>query len=179
MLALLDLSDSVANNENYDISKTDRKVLALDIDIREHNKKEILNNPFSKYIEMLEGSSISEEIVNKVHKTASNYNNILIFLDSNHTHDHVLAELNAYAELTSVGSYIVAFDTVIDYLPENHLPNESNPSISEARTYTRGNSPMSAVREFLKHNEDFEIDSEIDNKLLISVAPCGYLKRIK
>ena len=70
-------------------------------------------------------------------------------------------------------------DTVIDYLPENHLPNESNPSISEARTYTRGNSPMSAVREFLKHNEDFEIDAEIDNKLLISVAPCGYLKRIK
>ena len=87
--------------------------------------------------------------------------------------------LNAYAELTSVGSYIVAFDTVIDYLPENHLPNESNPSISEARTYTRGNSPMSAVKEFLKHNKDFEIDSEIDNKLLISVAPCGYLKRIK
>ena len=169
MLALLDLSDSVANNENYDISKTNRKVLALDIDIREH----------SKYIEMLEGSSTSEEIVNKVHNIASNYNNILIFLDSNHTHDHVLAELNAYAELTSVGSYIVAFDTVIDYLPENHLPNESNPRISEARTYTRGNSPMSAVREFLKHNEDFEIDTEIDNKLLISVAPCGYLKRIK
>ena len=179
MLALLDLSDSVANNENYDISKTNRKVLALDIDIREHNKKEILDNPLSKYIEMLEGSSTSEEIVNKVHKIASNYNNILIFLDSNHTHDHVLAELNAYAELTSVGSYIVAFDTVIDYLPENHLPNVSNPSISEARTYTRGNSPMSAVREFLKHNEDFEIDAEIDNKLLISVAPCGYLKRIK
>lgn len=179
MLALLDLSDSVANNENYDISKTNRKVLALDIDIREHNKKEILDNPLSKYIEMLEGSSTSEEIVNKVHKIASNYNNILIFLDSNHTHDHVLAELNAYAELTSVGSYIVAFDTVIDYLPENHLPNESNPSISEARTYTRGNSPMSAVKEFLKNNEDFEIDTEIDNKLLISVAPCGYLKRIK
>ncbi len=179
MLALLDLSDSIKNNENYDISKSQRKVLALDIDIREHNKREILNNPFSKYIEMLEGSSTSEEIIERVHNIASNYNNILIFLDSNHTHDHVLAELNAYAELTSVGSYIVAFDTVIDYLPENHLPNESSPSMSEARTYTKGNSPMSAVKEFLKNNQDFEIDSEIDNKLLISVAPQGYIKRVK
>ena len=178
MMALLDLSDSIKNNENYDITNSQRKVLALDIDIREHNKKEILNNPFSKYIEMLEGSSIDDSIINKVHNIAKNFKKILIFLDSNHTHEHVLAELNAYANLTSVGSYIVVFDTVIDYLPENHLPNESNPSMSEARTYTKGNSPMSAVREFLKDNENFKIISEIDSKLLISVAPEGYLKRI-
>jgi cephalosporin hydroxylase len=179
MLALLDLSDSIGNNENYDISKSQRKVLALDIDIREHNKKEILNNPFSKYIEMLEGSSTDDAIIDKVHDIAKNYKKIIIFLDSNHTHEHVLTELNAYAELTSVDSYIVVFDTVIDYLPENHLPNDSNPSMSEARTYTKGNSPMSAVKEYLENNKNFEIDSDIDSKLLISVAPGGYLKRLK
>jgi cephalosporin hydroxylase len=81
--------------------------------------------------------------------------------------------------LTSVGSYIVAFDTVIEYLPDNHLPNNSNPSVAEARMYKKGNSPMSAVNEYLKNNDDFEIDFEIDNKLLISVAPRGYLKRVK
>jgi cephalosporin hydroxylase len=179
MLALLDLSNSIENNENYDISNSQRKVLALDIDIREHNKKEILNNPFSKYIEMIEGSSVDKKIIDQVRHISKDYNKIMIFLDSNHTHEHVLAELKAYAELTSVGSYIVAFDTVIEYLPDNHLPNNSNPSVAEARMYKKGNSPMSAVNEYLKNNDDFEIDFEIDNKLLISVAPRGYLKRVK
>ena len=179
MLALLDLSDSIGNDEKYDISNSQRKVLALDIDIREHNKKEILNNPFSKYIEMIEGSSVDKKIIDKVHHVAKDYKKIMIFLDSNHTHEHCLAELNAYAKLTSVGSYIVAFDTVIEYLPDNHLPNNSNPSIADARTYKKGDNPMSAVIEYLKNNDDFEIDSEIDNKLLISVVPNGYLKRIK
>ena len=127
---------------------------------------------------MIKGSSIDESIIEKVKTRAGDYKNIMIFLDSNHTHDHVLQELQAYAELTSVGSYIVVFDTVIDDLPENHLPNVTDPSISEARTYSKGNSPKSAVREYLKNNNNFEIDSDIDNKLLISVAPEGYLKRI-
>ena len=179
MLALLDLSNSIENNENYDISNSQRKVLALNIDIREHNKKEILNNPFSKYIEMIEGSSVDKKIIDQVRHISKDYNKIMIFLDSNHTHEHVLAELKAYAELTSVGSYIVAFDTVIEYLPDNHLPNNSNPSVAEARMYKKGNSPMSAVNEYLKNNDDFEIDFKIDNKLLISVAPRGYLKRVK
>lgn len=179
MLALLDLSESIENNKDYNFLNSKRKVLALDIDIREHNKKEILNNPYSRYVQMIEGSSISKEIIEKVHLISKNYNNVMVFLDSNHTHDHVLSELNAYAQLTSVGSYIVVFDTVIDYLPENHLPNSSNPSIAEARTYTKGDSPMSAVKEYLQKNNNFEIDIEIDNKLLISVAPNGYLKRIE
>ena len=179
MLALLDLQESIEKNETYDFSKSKRKVLAIDIDIREHNKIEILRNPFSTYIEMLEGSSIGEEVVDEVKKFSGDFKKIMIFLDSNHTHAHVLEELNAYAELTSVGSYIVVFDTVIDYLPQEHLPNSSSPSIAEARTYAKGNSPMSAVKEFLKTNSNFEIDKTIDNKLLISVAPEGYLRRVK
>ena len=119
---------------------------------------------------MLEGSSIDDSIINKVHNIAKNFKKILIFLDSNHTHEHVLEELNAYANLTSVGSYIVVFDTVIDYLPENHLPNESNPSMSEARTYTKGNSPMSAVREFLKDNKPTKIDVSSTNIDLIKMV---------
>jgi len=179
MLALLDLSDAIEKKETYEFSKTQRKVLALDIEIREHNKKEILKNPFSSYIEMIEGSSVDKQTIKKVKSIAEDFKKILIFLDSNHTHDHVLKELKAYAELTSIGSYIIVFDTVIDDLPENHLPNISDPSISEARTYSKENSPKSAVKEYLQNNKNFEIDTDIDNKLLISVAPEGYLKRVK
>jgi len=179
MLALLDLSDALQTKKSYDPLHTKRKVLAIDIDIREHNKKLILENPFSNYIEMIEGSSIDEPVIKKVSNEASKYKTVMIFLDSNHTHEHVLKELEAYANLTSIGSYIVAFDTVIEDLPNNLLPNSTNPSHSEARTYSSGNSPKSAVREFLKNNSNFSVDYDIDNKLLISVAPEGYLKRVK
>lgn len=178
MLALLDMAECIDNAKSFNIDESHRKVLALDIDIREHNKNEILKNPFSRYIEMIEGSSVDEEIIEKVHNIASNYKKIMIFLDSNHTHEHVLAELEAYADLTSLGSYIVVFDTVIDYLPQGQLPNNSSPSMSEARTYGKGNSPMSAVNKYLESNKKFEIDTSIDNKILISVAPNGYLKRV-
>ena len=178
MLALLDLHESIEKKETYNFSESKRKVLALDIDIREHNKAEILMNPFSNYIEMWEGSSVDTGIINKVKSFVEDYKKIMIFLDSNHTHDHVLEELKAYANLVSVGSYVVVFDTIIEHLPQDLLPNESDPSTAEARTYTKGNSPMTAVKEFLKTNSNFEIDKAIDNKLLISVAPEGYLKRI-
>lgn len=179
MLALLDLSDALQRKQPYDPLLTKRKVIAIDIDIREHNKKQILENPFSNYLEMIEGSSIDASVVERVSNEASKFERVMIFLDSNHTHEHVLKELDAYAILTSIGSYIVAFDTVIEDLPDNLLPNSANPSHSEARTYSSGNSPKSAVREFLKNNSNFSLDTDIDNKLLVSVAPEGYLKRIK
>ncbi|MDA9079013.1 cephalosporin hydroxylase family protein [Gammaproteobacteria bacterium] len=179
MLALLDLSDALQSKQPYDPLLTKRKVIAIDIDIREHNKKQILENPFSTYLEMIQGSSIDASVVERVSNEASKFERVMIFLDSNHTHEHVLKELDAYANLTSIGSYIVAFDTVIEDLPDNLLPNSTNPSHLEARTYSSGNSPKSAVREFLKNNPNFSLDTDIDNKLLISVAPEGYLKRIK
>ena len=100
---------------------------------------------------------------------ARNYNRTLVFLDSNHTHEHVLSELEAYAPLTSVGSYCVVFDTIVEDLPTDIFPD---------RPWGPENNPKTAVWEFLKTNPDFEVDNTIEDKLLISVAPNGYLKRV-
>ena len=148
----------------------DGKVLGIDIDIREHNKKAIETHPMSKKITMFQGSSIDEEMIQKVHEFAKSGKRILVCLDSNHTHDHVLSELKAYASLVSIGSYCCVFDTLIEDMPEGSFPN---------RPWNKGNNPKTAVWEFLKQNDNFVIDKDIENKLLITVAPDGYLKRIK
>ena len=146
------------------------EVLGIDIDIRKHNREKIEEHPMFRRIHMLEGSSVTQEMMEKVKPFTKDKNTILVCLDSNHTHEHVLAELNFYAPFVTVGSYIVVFDTIVEDLPERYLPN---------RFWGIGNNPKTAVHEFLKHNNDFEIDKSIDNKLLISVNPDGYLKRIK
>lgn len=145
-------------------------VLGIDIDIREHNRKAIEAHPMFRRIKMLEGSSISEDMLKQVKQEASGKEKILVALDSNHTHEHVLAELRMYAGFVSKGSYLVVFDTIVENLPDYYLPN---------RPWKKGDNPMTAVEEFLKENSDFVIDESIDNKLLISVSPKGYLKRIK
>lgn len=169
-LALLDYVDAAQNNVAFNPLQTQRKVLGIDIDIRPHNKAAIEQHPMAHKIDMIQGSSIDEAIVAQVHEYAKNFKKILICLDSNHTHDHVLAELQAYASLTSVGSYCVVFDTVVEDLPDYCIKD---------RPWKVGNNPKSAVWVFLKENDNFEIDKSIDNKVLISVAPDGYLKRVK
>lgn len=146
------------------------KVLGIDIDIREHNRKEIEAHPMFKRINMIQGSSIASEIIEQVKAQAKGKERILVVLDSNHTHDHVLDELKAYAPLVSVGSYCVVFDTVVEDLPADFFPD---------RPWSKGNNPKTAVREFLKANDRFVIDKDMENKLLITVAPDGYLKCVK
>ena len=145
-------------------------MLGIDIDIRSHNREAIEKHPMASRIQMIEGSSIDSVVINQVRKIAKEYDRVLVCLDSNHTHDHVLAELEAYAMLASIDSYCVVFDTVIEALPVDMFPD---------RPWGIGNNPKTAVREFLKKSNDFEIDTSIQNKLLITVAPDGYLKRIK
>ncbi|MES2837547.1 MAG: cephalosporin hydroxylase family protein [Bacteroidota bacterium] len=147
------------------------EILGIDIDIREHNKKEILDHPMAKRIKMIQGSAIDPEIVNQVKEHAKGKKTVMVLFDSNHTHDHVLEELKAYADLTTVGSYCVVFDTVVEDLPKD--------TYTADRPWDVGSNPKTAVFEFLKTNSDFVIDKGIDNKILISVAPDGYLKRIK
>ncbi len=147
----------------------DGKVLGIDIDIRRHNRTAIEQHPMYKRIEMIEGSSIDTLLFEKVKSFAKPYKRIIVVLDSNHTHEHVISELNLYSTLVNPGSYIVVFDTIVEDLPEGYF--------SEERPWGIGNNPKTAVHEFLKTNTDFEIDSAINNKLLISVAPDGYLKR--
>ena len=169
-LALLDYVDAVEAGQSLDPKASGRKVLGVDIDIRSHNREAIEAHPMAHMIELIEGSSIEPEIISQVHEVAKNYESVLVCLDSNHTHDHVLAELEAYAPLTSVGSYCVVFDTVIEDLPDDMFPD---------RPWGVGDNPKTAVWEYLKSHPEFEIDKSIDHKLLISVAPDGYLKRLK
>ena len=147
------------------------EVLGIDIDIRKHNRVEIEKHSMFKRIAMIEGSSIDKKIVAQVNKFAKDKKKILVILDSNHTESHVLKELEYYSPLVSKGSYIVVFDTIVEHLPEGYF--------KEKRPWHIGNNPMTAVVKFLAKHENFKINDEINNKLLISVSPNGYLKRIK
>lgn len=148
----------------------DGKVLGIDIDIRQHNRREIENHRMFKRIEMIEGSSVSEETAELVRAVAANYKNILIILDSNHTHEHVKKELELYSPLVSVGSYLIVSDTFVEDMPRGSFPD---------RPWEVGDNPKTAVKEFLLENDSFEIDKIIENKLLITSNPDGFLKRIK
>ena len=170
MLALIDYSRAVESGQSLDPKATTSRVLGIDIDIREHNKEAIESHTMAHKIDMIQGSSIAPEIIQQVHNYAAKFKNIMVCLDSNHTHDHVLAELKAFAPLTSLNSYCVVFDTVVEDL---------RPELVVDRSWGKGDNPKTAVWEYLKENDDFVIDKSIDNKLLLSVAPEGYLKRVK
>ena len=144
------------------------EVLGVDIDIRDHNRREIEKHPMFKRIKMIQGSSVDQTTVQKVAEFATGKKTVLVSLDSNHTHEHVLQELELYSSFVTPGSYIVVFDTIVEDLPNDYLPG---------RAWSVGDNPKTAVYEFLKKHKDFSIDEAIDNKLLVSVAPSGYLKR--
>ena len=169
MLALLDMCDAIELGEKLAPKTSRRKALGIDIDIRAHNRAAIEAHPMASRIQMIQGSSIAPEIIKQVRAVAADYSRVLVCLDSNHTHRHVLAELEAYAPLTSKGSYCVVFDTVVEDMPKEMFPD---------RLWGPGDNPKTAVWEYLKIHPEFEIDKSIQHKLLITVAPDGYLKRI-
>lgn len=164
LLCLLDVM------EGLDPRESSRKVVGVDIDIRPHNRKALDEHPLRFKMELIEGSSIDPNIVKQVRGHADGVERVMVSLDSNHTHEHVLCELNAYADLVSVGSYCIVFDTVVEDLPAGSFPD---------RPWDVGNNPKTAVHEWLKDHPEFEIDKSIDDKLLISVAPSGFLKRLR
>ena len=181
MLALIDYTEAVASNSSLDPKASRRRALGVDIDIRAYNRAAIETHPLAHKIHMIQGSSTAPDVITQVREYAQGYSRILVCLDSNHTHDHVLAELEAYAPLTSRDSYCVVFDTVIEEFPDHCFPD---------RPWGKGNNPKTAVWEYLRKLGDeaykgmdgqalrFEIDKSIENKLLVTVAPGGYLKRI-
>ncbi|MEI6713252.1 MAG: cephalosporin hydroxylase family protein [Verrucomicrobiota bacterium] len=148
----------------------DAEVLGIDVDIRAHNREAIEAHPMARRISMIQGSSVASDIVEAVKAKAAGKKKVLVCLDSNHTHEHVLEELKAYAPLVSVGSYCVVFDTIIEDLPDDTYPD---------RPWSVGNNPKTAVHEYLKTHSEFEIDKAIQDKLLITVSPDGYLKRVR
>lgn len=170
LLALLDLCDATESGEMLNPRMPVRRVVGVDIDIRAHNRSAIEAHPLANRITMIEGSSIDENIVEQVRSAVGGAKRVMVCLDSNHTHDHVLAELKAYARMVTPGSYCIVFDTVIEDLPEEMFPD---------RPWGPGNNPKTAVHAWLGQNRDFEIDKVMDHKLLLSVAPDGFLRRIR
>ncbi len=148
----------------------DGHVLGVDIEIREHNRRAMEKHPMAKRITMIEGSSVDEKVYEQVLAHAQSKTRVLVALDSNHTHDHVLAELRLYSPLVTKGSYLIVFDTVIEDLPPDTFPD---------RPWGKGNNPKTAVWEFLKTCDRFEIDSQFESKLLFTAAPDGWLKCVK
>lgn len=168
MLAMLDMCDAIEAGTTINPAESKRKVIGVDIDIRAHNREAIEKHPMASRIQMIEGSSIASDVVEAVHKAAAPYKRIMVCLDSMHTHDHVLAELEAYAPLVTSGCYCAVFDTFVEDLPKDFFPD---------RPWNPGNNPKTAVFEYLKSHPEFEIDKSIENKLLVTVAPDGFLKR--
>ena len=143
------------------------EVIGIDIEIREHNRIEISKSRFADTISLIEGSSIDKSVFEKVSKKITNEDKVMVFLDSNHTHEHVLRELNLYSKLVTKGSYVVVFDTHVEDMPLDY--------VWEDRPWGKGNNPKTAVHEWIKNNKNFEIDNYLEYKLLLTSAPDGFL----
>jgi cephalosporin hydroxylase len=148
----------------------DGKVLGIDLDIREHNRLEIENHPLVGRVMMIEGSSTDAAVIEKVREIAANYKKVMVVLDSNHTHEHVAEEMSLYQEFVTMDSYMVVFDTTVEFIPDE---------LNSDRPWGKGNNPWTAVQEFLRKNDKFIIDKSIQEKIIITAAIDGYLKRVK
>ena len=147
----------------------DGLVVGVDIDIRPHNRVEIENHPMARRIRLVQGSSVETDTAEQVRALVDGHGPILVVLDSNHTHSHVLRELQLYSPFVRNGSYLVVFDTLVEDMPDDLIVN---------RPWKKGDNPKTAVREFLQTNSRFAVDKDLESKLLITVAPGGYLRCI-
>ena len=147
------------------------EVVGIDIDIRAHNREAIEAHPMSKRLRMIQGSSIDPAVVQQVRELARGKRAVVV-LDSNHTHEHVLAELRAYAPLVCEGGYCVVMDTLVEDMPERFFADGQRP-------WRVGDNPKTAVRAYLEEDPGFEVDHDLEAKLLITVAPGGYLRRTR
>lgn len=145
------------------------EVVGIDIEIRKHNREAIENHLLSPRITLIEGSSVDDKIIEQVKKYAVNKKKVVVCLDSDHTHKHVLAELNAYADLVSVGSYCIVFDTFIEDMPDDYCWRD--------RSWGKGNNPKTAIQEWIKEHPEFTIDKSLEDRLMITSAPDGFLYR--
>lgn len=169
LLAMLDMCDAIETGTVFDPRQSQRKVLGIDIDIRPHNRAAIEAHPMASRIAMVQGSAIAPDVVAQVQAFAKDYRRVMVCLDSMHTHAHVLAELEAYAPLVTPGSYCVVFDTFVDDMP---------PGFFADRPWDVGDNPKTAVRQWLPGHPEFEIDAEMENRLQVTVAPQGFLRRV-
>ncbi len=145
-------------------------VVGVDIEIRKHNREALEKHPLKKRFELIEGSSIDEKTVAQVRAAAQGKKPVMVILDSNHTHEHVLNELELYSPLVGKGSYLLVLDTIVEDMDEGSFPD---------RPWGKGNNPKTAVHAFLAKNDRFVIDKEVEDRLLFTVAPDGFLRCVK
>lgn len=170
LLALLDMCDAIQQGTSFDVHNPKRKVLGIEIDLRQHNRQKLEAHPLWNRIEVIDGSSIDEQTVVQAKQFVAGAKRVLVALDSNHTHDHVLAELRMYAPLVTVGSYLLACDSIVEEMPAGSFEN---------RPWDVGNNPKTAVHAFLQENDQFAIDEDFQSKLMVTTNPDGFLKRVK
>lgn len=168
LLAMLDLADARETGGSVDPARPARRLVSLEIELREHNREALHNHPLRDYIQVIEGSSIEADTVKAVTELAASYKRVMLLLDSNHTHDHVIAELRAYAGLVTPGCYCIVYDTAIDSF---------DPSYFKDRPWGPGNSPLSAVMSYLAVSPGWHVDDELVERIGITVAPRGFLLR--
>jgi cephalosporin hydroxylase len=168
VLVMLDYADAVAAGELLDPKKPGRKVVGIDIDIRAHNRTAIEEHPLARKIEMIEGSSVAADTIARVKAAIPEGSRVMVCLDSMHTHDHVLAELRAYGPLVSPGCYCVVFDSFVEDMPIDFFAD---------RPWNVGDNPKTALHAWLSETQDFEIDAALAQKLMVTVAPDGFLRR--
>lgn len=168
ILALLDYADAKEAGNTIDPSRPSRRVIGIDIEIRPHNRTALETHPMAPRIELIEGSSLDPVVIDRVRESVAGFGRVMVCLDSMHTHEHVLGELEAYGVLVSSGCYCVVFDSFIEDMPENLFPD---------RPWSVGNNPKTAIHSWLARHPEFEVDRTMDRKLMISAAPDGYLKR--
>lgn len=169
ILAMLDLADAAATGGTVDPRRPARRVVGVDIDIRAHNRAAVEAHPLAPWIRMVQGSSVDPATVAEVRALVPEGARVLVMLDSNHTHDHVLEELRAYAPLTTPGSWCIVFDTLLEDMPAEFC---------RGRPWAPGNSPKTAVHAFVREDPRFRIDASVHEKLQLTVAPDGYLRRV-
>lgn len=179
MLALIDLAEAAERGETLDPAAPRRRVVAVDIDIRPHNRAALESHPLASRITLIEGSSLDPDVIAQVRALARG-RRAMVCLDSNHTHDHVLGELRAYAPLTARGAHCVVFDTIIEDLPRDFFAD---------RPWNPGDSPRTAIAAFLEECArdgavgadgaplKLTLDAAIDAKLMLTAAPGGFLRR--
>jgi cephalosporin hydroxylase len=168
MLAMLDMCDAIESGATINPRQSQRKVIGIDIDIREHNRAAIEAHPMASRIQMFQGSSIDPALVSQVKEAAKGYKTVMVFLDSMHSHAHVLSELEAYASMVTSGSYCVVFDTYVEDMPAKFFPD---------RPWDIGDNPKTATRQWLKSHPEFTVDRDIESKLMVTVTPEGFLRR--
>jgi cephalosporin hydroxylase len=170
VLAMLELEDAFKANNSKDHIVLSRKVIGVDLEIRNHTKEAIKDHFLSSRISMIEGSSIDADVVNKVSNLCAEHKKIVVLLDSNHSELHVLNELRAYSKLVSIGSYIVVYDTIAEFLGKDVMPQKG---------WGVGNNPYTAIIKFMEENDSFQYDENYNNLVCVSACQYGFLKRIK